>query len=55
MRRCPMPQRNTFSREFKLGAIRLVEQSDKPVTPVARELGLALLHLPTRYIEEIAL
>ena len=29
-----------YSRDFKLEAIRLAEQSDKPVTQVARELGL---------------
>ncbi len=30
----------TYTKEFKLEAIRLAEQSDKPVTQVARELGL---------------
>ena len=30
----------SYSREFKLEAIRLAEASDKPVTQVARELGL---------------
>lgn len=30
----------SYSREFKLEAIRLAEVSDKPVTQVARELGL---------------
>ena len=29
-----------YSREFKLEAIRLASKSDKPVTQVARELGL---------------
>lgn len=29
-----------YSKEFKLEAIRLAEQSDKPVTLIARELGL---------------
>ena len=29
-----------YSKEFKLEAIRLAEASDKPVTQVARELGL---------------
>ncbi len=29
-----------YSREFKLEAIRLSDESDKPVTQVARELGL---------------
>ncbi len=30
----------TYSREFKIEAVRLAEQSDKPVTQVARELGI---------------
>lgn len=30
----------SYTREFKLEAIRLAEASDKPVTQVARELGL---------------
>ena len=29
-----------YSKEFKVEALRLVEDSDKPVTQVARELGL---------------
>lgn len=29
-----------FTKEFKLEAIRLAEESDKPVTEVARELGI---------------
>jgi len=29
-----------FSKEFKLEAVRLAETSDKPVTQVARELGI---------------
>jgi transposase-like protein len=29
----------TYTREFKLEAIRLADESDKPVTQVARELG----------------
>lgn len=29
-----------YSKEFKLEAIRLAKESDKPVTQVARELGL---------------
>ncbi len=33
-------QYRRFSKEFKLEAIRLAEQSDKPVTQVARELGI---------------
>jgi transposase len=30
----------TYSKEFKIEAVRLAEQSDKPVTQVARELGI---------------
>jgi transposase len=30
----------TYSKEFKVEAIRLADESDKPVTQVARELGL---------------
>ena len=30
----------TYTKEFKLEAIRLARESDKPVTQVARELGL---------------
>ena len=29
-----------FSKEFKIEAVRLAEESDQPVTQVARELGL---------------
>ena len=35
-----MPKRNTFSREFKLEAIRLLETGDKKATDLARELGV---------------
>lgn len=34
------PPYKRYSREFKLEAIRLAAESDKPVTVVARELGL---------------
>ncbi len=30
----------TYTKEFKVEAIRLADESDKPVTQVARELGL---------------
>ena len=30
----------SYTKEFKLEAIRLADESDKPVTQVARELGL---------------
>ena len=35
-----MNQRKHYSREFKLEAVRLLEQSDKPATELARELGI---------------
>jgi transposase len=34
-------QRKTYSREFKLEALRLAETSGRPVTQVERELGLS--------------
>ena len=39
---CSMSKRKyqSYSKEFKLEAIRLAQDSDKPVTQVARELGL---------------
>ena len=30
----------TYSREFKIEAVRLANQSDKPITQIARELGV---------------
>lgn len=36
-----MPKRNTFSREFKLEAIRQMEAGDKKAADLARELGVA--------------
>jgi len=35
-----MSQRQRFTREFKLEAIRLLEQSDRPIAELARELGI---------------
>jgi len=36
-----MPRKpQQFSKEFKLEALRLVDTSDRPVTHIARELGL---------------
>ena len=35
-----MSQRKRYSREFKLEAVRLLEQSDKPIAELARELGI---------------
>lgn len=35
-----MNQRKRYTREFKLEAVRLLEQSDKPIAELARELGI---------------
>lgn len=35
-----MTNKTTFSKEFKLEAIRLLEKGDKPGTELARELGI---------------
>lgn len=35
-----MQKRKTFSREFKLEAVRLLDRGDKPAAEVARELGI---------------
>ncbi len=35
-----MTKRNTFSREFKIEAVRLLEQGDKKASDLARELGI---------------
>jgi len=35
-----MRRRQTFSREFKLEAIRLLEEGKKPAADIARELGI---------------
>ena len=35
-----MQKRKTFTREFKLEAVRLLERSDRPAAEVARELGI---------------
>jgi len=42
LKECSMSKRayKTYTKEFKLEAIRLADESDKPVTQVARELGL---------------
>ena len=32
-----------FSKEFKIEAVRLAEESDKPVTQIARELDIGLI------------
>ena len=35
-----MTKRKTFTKEFKLEAVRLLEESDKPASEIARELGI---------------
>ncbi|MBQ0806396.1 MAG: transposase, partial [Porticoccus sp.] len=35
-----MTKRNTYTKEFKLEAVRLLESSDKPGTDIAREIGI---------------
>lgn len=35
-----MRKRKSYTREFKLEAVRLLEQGDKPAADVARELGI---------------
>jgi len=45
--------RQRFSREFKLEAVRLASQSGKPVTDVARELGIGV-HILYKWQDEVA-
>jgi transposase len=35
-----MKQRQVFSKEFKLEAVRLLESSDRPAAEIARQLGI---------------
>ena len=35
-----MAERRTFAREYKVEAVRLVQESGKPLSQVARELGV---------------
>lgn len=35
-----MTNRNSYTKEFKLEAVRLLESSDKPGADIARELGI---------------
>ena len=35
-----MRQRKRFTREFKLEAVRLLEQGQRPAAEIARELGI---------------
>jgi transposase len=47
-------KRRKYTREFKVEALRLVEESGKPLTQVARELGIRaeLLHSWKRQIRK---
>lgn len=36
-----MQKRKTFSKEFKLEAVRLLKKGDKPAAEIARQLGIA--------------
>jgi transposase len=42
LKECSMTKRayKTYTKEFKVEAVRLAEESEQPVTQVARELGL---------------
>ena len=35
-----MARRRKYDRQFKLDALRMVEESERPVTQIARELGI---------------
>ncbi len=35
-----MKDRKSYTREFKLEAIRLLDESDQPITAIARQLGV---------------
>jgi transposase-like protein len=48
-----MQKRKTYSREFKLEAVRLLERGEKPAAELARELGVARNKL-YRWKEEVA-
>ena len=38
-----MQKRKTYTRDFKIEAVRLLEQSDKPVVEIARELCFTVI------------
>ena len=38
-------EQKTYTKEFKIEAVRLAETSGKPITELARELGVGLRHL----------
>jgi transposase len=35
-----MPRRRRFDKQFKLDALQMVQESDRPIAEIARELGL---------------
>ena len=37
---CSMKKRPSYTKEFKLEAVRLLEHDDKPAAVLARELGI---------------
>jgi transposase len=37
---CPMKKRQSFTKEFKLEAVRLLERGNKSAADLARELGI---------------
>lgn len=47
-----MKKRQTFSKEFKLEAIRLLEETDKTGTEIARELGIRR-NMLYKWVEEL--
>jgi len=50
-----MSSRKTYSREFKLGAVKMITEEGKRVSEVARDLGISynILHLWKRkYLED---
>lgn len=49
-----MQKRKSFSREFKVEAVRLLQRGEKPATDIARELGVRRNQL-YRWQEEVTL
>jgi transposase len=39
------PKRNSYTKEFKLEALRLAEESEKPASQIAHELGVPVNNL----------
>jgi transposase len=49
-----MSKRRQYNREFKISAVRLLEESDKPLVEVARSLGIheTMLHKWRKQLRE---